>query len=566
MRFKSQSYGPSRAKIKPNRVRRWRQIALLGAVLLLGCSTRDPNTDPDAEIGDVGYVQGFLGGVITDEPRAALIGRNILSAGGTATDAAVGVAFALSVTYPSSAGLGGGGICVVHDHATNKTEALDFLAPLPSAANAAASRPAAVPTMARGFYALHSRFGRLRWPQVLAPAEELARLGHVVTRAFAVDLQAAGPALLQDMESRRVFINPAGNGPLGEGGRLTQVDLAAVLANLRRQGPAELYTGPLAAQFVAAANQAGGALTLDDLRAFTPEWRPTVGLRLGNQTFHFAPPPAAAGVVEAEMIALLLGRDRYDDAKPEEKIHLLAEAGKRAFADRERWYTGPSIQASPGDLLSSDRLAGLMATYRQDAATPSANLGLSGDPRPENPAATSFVVLDREGSAVVCGLTMNNLFGTGRIASGTGILIAAAPGAYAGGPISLGPMLLVNHNNNRVYAAGAATGGVTAPTALVQTLMSVAIDKRTVEDALRARRVHNGGRPDVTYVEQGMSEADLRNLTARGHQVAATPVLGRVNFAFCPQGIPSDNIVQVDICQMRADPSPRGFGIAASAD
>ena len=130
--------------------------------------------------------------------------------------------------------------------------------------------------------------------------------------------------------------------------------------------------------------------------------------------------------------------------------------------------------------------------------------------------------------------------------------------------MSLGPMLLVNHNNNRVYAAGAATGGATAPTALIQTLMSVTIDKKTVEDAMRLRRVHHGGKPDLIYVEQGMGEADLRNLTGRGHQVAATPLLGRVNFAFCPQGIPSDNVVLVDLCQMRAD--PRAFGIAASAD
>ena len=403
--------------------------------MLGGCSS-----DDDANLGRIGFVEGFLGGVAADEPRAALVGRDILSAGGTAADAATAVYFTLAVTLPSSASLGGGGVCLVHDHGTNTTEALDFLARRPESVPPTASRPSAVPGNARGFFALHSKYGRLRWAQLVAPAENLARFGTQVTRAFARDLLKVDQALMADSESRRVFSRPAGGGTVSEGDQLRQLDLAGVLSRLRSLGPGELYTGQTARALVAGAAVAGGSLAQDDLRKFAPVWRSTVKVAFGNNTAHFAPPPAAAGAVAAAMWAMLTRSDDYDDADDDNRGHLFAEMALRAYADRARWLgrDGDSIVAAD-DLVSEARLDPLAASYRPDRHVPAEELDPAPVPRLENPAATSFVVADREGSAVACALTMNNLFGTGRIAPGTGILLAMRPGEMGRGPVSLGP-------------------------------------------------------------------------------------------------------------------------------
>src|SRR5579871_628379 len=125
---------------------------------------------------------GYLGGVVADEPHAALVGREVLVGGGTAGDAAVATYFALSATLPSTAGLGGGGVCVGYDPDRKRMETIEFL-PRPTKGGGMA-----VPANVRGMALLHARFGHLPWTQLLAPAEQLARIGTEVSRAFANDL------------------------------------------------------------------------------------------------------------------------------------------------------------------------------------------------------------------------------------------------------------------------------------------------------------------------------------------------------------------------------------------
>jgi gamma-glutamyltranspeptidase/glutathione hydrolase len=529
--------------------------------LLLAAAVAACGSSGTAQRGEVGFVEGFLGGVVADEPLAAQIGREILSRGGSAADAAVAIGITLSVTYPAAASLGGGGVCVVHDKGSNKTETIDFLARAPRSIPQSATRPTAVPGNPRGFFALHSRYGRLDWSQLLAPAEQLARFGNVVSRSLARTLATVGPALLQDMDSRRIFINPNGNKVIGEGDKLVQVDLAAMLGNLRRRGPGEFYSGQMAQRLVTAVNEVGGSLSLNDLRNMRPEWRETVKMPIGNHILHFAPPPADAGTVEAELISILTRIKSYADAPEAERPHLLIESFKRVFADRVRRQNATAI---PIDRLAETHHRQIMANYRPNAQTPANQVGLPARLPPENPAATSFVTIDRSGSAVACGLTMNNIFGIGRVARGTGIMLAATPGQYGGGPASLGPVILVNPNSKLTYLAAGSSGGATASTSLVQVLLGVLVEKQPLEDVINRKRVHHGGRPDLAYFEQGLDANKIQSLTQRGHRVAATPSLGQVNAIYCDQGLPYDAETKTDICAMRAD--PRGAGIALSAD
>jgi gamma-glutamyltranspeptidase/glutathione hydrolase len=274
-------------------------LALLLAALLPGCSTVNSvlptfTGPPPVPLGTPGHVTGFLGGVAADEPRAAIVAREILSSGGSAVDAAVAGAFTLSVTMPSRAGLGGGGACLVFSAGRREVEAVLFPAGARTELPPGTDRPAAVPMMARGLFLLHTRGGRLRFEQLVRPAEDLARFGTEISRGFADDLAAVAAPLLADPNARRVFGSPGG-GPLTAGERMTQLDLGATLAQLRNGGVGELYQGPLSIRVAEASLLAGGGLTDQDLRAGRAEATEPVRLAAGNDAVHFLPASADAG-------------------------------------------------------------------------------------------------------------------------------------------------------------------------------------------------------------------------------------------------------------------------------
>ena len=360
--------------------------------LVLGISACG-STDPKLTEGTIGYVGGFLGGVVADEPRAALAGRDILSRGGTAADAAAAMYFTLSVTLPSRAGLGGGGMCVVFDVETGNTQVLDFTAPTPRAISANVSRPSAVPGNPRGFFALQARHGLLLWREIVAPAEQLARFGYPTSRAFSRDLQSVGPALLGDAGARVMFAGKSGVRVAGEGETIEQLDLAATLGMLRARGVGPLYVGSYARTFVDAVRRAGGSLSVEDLRQFVPVWRDSVRVNIGNEVAHFAPPPAAASTVAAVMLAMLDDSGDYDTKDLGVRAHLVAETGMRAFADRETWLAASGqVNAKARAFVTPARIEALTMGLRSNRRTPVSAFTTKPKNRNESPASTGFSV------------------------------------------------------------------------------------------------------------------------------------------------------------------------------
>ncbi|HER27254.1 MAG TPA: hypothetical protein ENI69_09115, partial [Rhodospirillales bacterium] len=375
------------------------RVVLLPGLLagvLVSCSALQQTADDFEELGrglrglDSNAAIEFVGAVVADEPKAALAGREALIAGGNAFDAATATYFALSVTMPSTAGLGGGGVCVVHDAASNKSLALDFLSrPSAQIANARL-RPNAVPGNVRGFFALHSRYGRLPWAQLVGPAESMARFGTRVSRAFAADLDKIGSALLADREARRVFGRTDG-GLKREGDKIIQPGLAETLGGVRKLGVEYLYKGAGAERFAATVAAAGGSLSGQDLIDFRPVWRNTLKLPLGDITVHFAPPPAAAGALAAEIWAMLMDGRRYQSTPDKAKPHLLAEAAMRAYAGRAGWMAADgSITLDVGELASRARIKALMKSYRLASHTAAETLNPPPKKNPDDPSAATF--------------------------------------------------------------------------------------------------------------------------------------------------------------------------------
>ncbi len=288
-----------------------RRLALLLAALLPGCSglgsiVPSIGGPPSVPLGTPGNVTGFLGGVAAEEPRAAIVAREILSAGGSAVDAAVAGAFTLAVTLPSRAGLGGGGACLVYSAGRREVEAVVFPAGARTELPPGTDRPAAVPMMARGLFLLHTRGGRLRFEQLVRPAEDLARFGTEISRVFADDLAVVAAPLLTDPNARRVFGSPGG-GPLRAGERMTQLDLGATLAQLRNGGVGELYQGPLSQRVAEASILAGGGLTEADLRAGRADATQAVRVVAGPDLVHFLPASGDAGAGTAGAFQAALG-------------------------------------------------------------------------------------------------------------------------------------------------------------------------------------------------------------------------------------------------------------------
>ena len=467
------------------------KVAVLMAALLgaQSCSTlasvKDTFLGGSSDQGPE-RIAGFIGAVVADEPRAALAGREVLVLGGSAADAAVAAAFTLAVTLPSRAGLGAGGACIAFNPkrdgpGAGNPEAIVF-APVPGR-TAGGDRPAAIPMLARGLFALHARYGRKPFESLLAGPEQMARFGVPVSRALVRDLALVAGPLATDPNARAVFA--PGGAPLSEGSTILQPDLGATMAQLRTAGVGDLYQGNLARRLEAASRLAGGPLSLDELRAALPRTAAPVTVRAGRDMVAFLPPPADGGLAAAAAFQVL--------------------------------------QSNPADAnTAQSRAIGAVMAWRNGGGDPQAVLasGAAGGALPPMPASTGFTVLDRDGNAVTCALTMGNLFGTGRIAPGTGILLGASPDTY-GLPL-LAAGLAWNQNLRAFRAAVAGSGQEGAA-------LAVAV---------------------------GLSNA----LGSSAAMPAPVPEPGRANAVACARYLPDNE----SSCTWATD--PRGFGLAASSN
>lgn len=411
-------------------------------MLLAACS------GPRPPVGQIGNVAGFLGVVATDEPNAALVARDALSAGGSAVDAAVAAFFMLAVTYPAGAGIGGGGICLVYDATADVTETLEFLPTRP-----ADGGPYAVPGAVRGMATLHARYGRLRWEQLVSPAESLARFGHSISRALSKQIAEAEDRVRAEPELRAAFTRADGALKV-EGETLIQVELAAALSQIRSRGVGDYYGGQAGRSFATAARTAGGKLTIDDLRNYRPSWRQTRRQDVGNLTLHTALPPPRGGNVLFDLVEQLGESDA-----PIPPARLSAAAG-----------------LAYGDI--------------------GAELPTGGD--------AALVVGDRRGSAVACVFTMQGAFGAGKMAAGV-LLAPNAPEQSA----YLSPVLAVNENVDQTFMAAAASGGAAAPVAVARVVLGVLAADESLPAAMAAPRSFAGATPSGTTV------ADADDATAR---------------------------------------------------
>lgn len=517
-------------------------LALAGGLLLAGCAAE--KTDGFTPIS------GFAGVVAGDEPRAVVVGREILALGGSATDAAVAMYFTMGVTLPSRASLGGGGVCVVFDAGKKQGEAIEFL---PRAAPSGGIAPAGMRAMA----VLQARYGILRWEQLLAPAETLARFGHAVSRAFAQDLAAEAERIAANPELMRLF--SARSGRLARtGDRVIQTELSAVLSGIRQQGAGYLHSGPFARRFADASSAVGMPLSVEDVRDTLPRLTEAVAVPAGKDVAFFAPPRATGGVVAAQIWQALTAVESFGGAD-EARLHAFAEASARAFAQRAAWMAPDGSSREPvADLVTKKRAAAMMAGYSDSRHTPAGTLSPAPKEISSGSPSAGFVVGDRFGNAVACTFTMNGLFGAGRIAEGTGILLAAPPRSPNDGSNVLSAVVVGNLNTGTMRFAAAAAGGAQGATALARVMLETLDRAQPLGAAVAAPRAHHGGAPDELLLEPGIDAGTRAGLRQRGYTLREAADLGQVNAFYCAKGLRGSQ----EACEVAAD--PRGAGLAST--
>jgi gamma-glutamyltranspeptidase/glutathione hydrolase len=494
-------------------------------------STRAQGNPEDVgPFGSSWWDSDMRGGAAVDEPRAALIARDVLANGGNAADAAVAAYFALAVTLPSAAGLGGGGVCLVHDAEKETTDVFDFLP------RAAKGGLVAVPGNVRGMAAINARYGRKPWAQLVTPGANLAGTGTAISRALATELQAAGSRLGEDPQMAAIFMKEDGT-PRGETDNLRQVDLGAALERIRVGGINEFYSGQLGRNLSDAAQSIGAPLTIEDLRASKTVVYPPASIDIGQQQLFFPAPPSSGGVLVAQMVQAL---DEIDAENPA----AVAQAIDGLIADRQGWMKpGGDATKAVADLVSSDHVS----------AAIKAKLDAPGAAMQENPSATGLVTFDAEGQGVACEFTMNAPFGSARIAPGTGIILAPAPNERGAGFSALGPIMQASNHSGRLYFLAAGGGG--APGDIAKALLFNAIlnEKQPIDTAMGKGRMFADGAGTV-YAESALGAAQGA-VAGAGFKVEKAEKLGRVNAVYCPDSVPDTP----DSCTIKND--YRGNGL-----
>ena len=193
--------------------------------------------------------RGFAGVVVSQAPPVTFVARDVILSGGNAADAAAAMGLSLAVTLPSRAGLGGGGVCIVHDTSSVRSEGLEFIDP--------GSDP--TPMLARGLAALQARYGTRPWSRLVAPAEALARFGFSVTKTLAYDLAIHGDVLMADQTALASFMDRRRQIVVA-GSEIQFPRLAETLSQLRTKGSLALLSAAPQWRVVRATNEAGYVL------------------------------------------------------------------------------------------------------------------------------------------------------------------------------------------------------------------------------------------------------------------------------------------------------------------
>jgi gamma-glutamyltranspeptidase/glutathione hydrolase len=539
-------------------------LSLLLAAIFFSCINNEIIDKPALDEGR--NIFSDSGMVVSAHSESSKIGVTILQKGGNAVDAAVATEFALAVCYPEAGNIGGGGFMLFRQ-ADGRTDLIDYRERAPLKANrdmyldqsgnivkglsTETHLASGVPGTVDGMINIHSKYGVLQFKDVIQPAINLAYNGFPVTKGQADDLNMNREKFLSRNVSIPAFVK---NGIWEEGDTLRQPDLAHTLERIRDYGRDGFYSGTTAGLIIKEMQRGNGLISKLDLNSYSSVFRDPVKANYRNYQITTVAPPSGGGIILLQILGMLESYDLIELGYHSWKsVHLIAEAEKRAFADRAEYLGDPDFIDIPvNKLISSIYLKKRMESFRSDSASPpnliSAGLFVSDN---ESEETTHYSIVDSEGNAVAATTTLNNTFGNSIIVENAGFLLnnqmddfstkKGVPNIYGltgsdANSVEPGKRMLssmtpvIVEKEQKLFLVAGSPGGSTIPTSVMQVITNVIDYSMNIGQAVDAGRFHHQWLPDTIYFETNtIDTSTIMRLKAIGYRFKEKNSIGRVN-------------------------------------
>lgn len=492
--------------------------------------------------------RGMVG---ASNPLAAQAGLDVLKQGGNAADAAVAAGAVMNVVAPASTGIGGDVFALYYDAKTKQVTALNGSGRSPKANTIdylkeqgvtdeiplRSAHAVTVPGAARAWHDLLEKFGTMGLSDVLPHAIHYASEGYGVSPAFGTAWNGSGQTLANGSNTEDYL--PNGNPP--QVGQIVKLPgLADTLRAVAEGGPSAFYEGKIAEAIVSTVQSLGGVMTLDDLKSHHSTWGDAISIDYNGVTV-MEHPPNGQGL--AALIAMNIAKEwnigQYAWDSPE-RLHLMIEAMRLAFADIRQYVADPAFNPAPLEgLLSNSYAAQRRAMVSSDKAMQPPSYGT-----PDGSSNTIYLcVVDGEGNA--CSF-INSLFhgwGSAIVAKGTGVFLQNRgagfvlepnhPNALEGGKRPYHTIIPgMALKDGELYAPFGVMGGDMQPQGHFQVMSAMVDDDLDPQAALnRPRWQVMGGTADGTIaLEEGIPVKAMAKLAEMGHKVQ--PISGRMRGIF----------------------------------
>lgn len=498
--------------------------------------------------------------VVTANPDASAAALAILRRGGSAVDAAIAAQMVLSLVEPQSSGIGGGAFLLHWDGVTEKLTAWDgretapksarpdlFLdadgKPLPFAVAALGGRPVGVPGILRMLDTVHRREGRLPWADLMQPAIDLAESGFAVAPRLAEAIDTATD-LKHDPDAAAYYFDAEGKPPAA-GARLRNPDFAETLRAIAKGGADAFYGGPIAQAIVEEVNAEGvERMSVSDLLEYRARERATLCAPYRAYEICSMGPPTSGGVALLQILGILSHFNLAPmNPKQAPALHLIAEASRLAFADRNRYLADEDFARVPvAGLLDAAYLKARAGQIRPDRSIGEARPGKLGDPlilaqasqiQVEPASTTHLVVVDSAGDIVSMTSSIERAFGSQLMVKGFMLnseltdfsFLPAAEGRQVANRVepgkrprsSMTPVIAFDRDGAPAFALGSPGGGGIIGY-VAQAVIELVDWGRAPGQAVAAPHVLN--RNGTTQIEAGTDLVELRTaLQALGHVV-----------------------------------------------